>query len=134
MKEVRILTLDARGRVVIPQIVRKSLGLQANSQLMMVADSANKQIKLTPVGLTVKDPIQYVIKMGDSAGALGKLATLFGKLGISLIYGEALTLEKDKVAIWTVIGPRPDNISLEKLKEILLKEGEALDVDCKPLE
>ncbi|MCK4380558.1 MAG: AbrB/MazE/SpoVT family DNA-binding domain-containing protein, partial [Candidatus Lokiarchaeota archaeon] len=39
MKEVRILTIDNRGRIVIPMMVRRSLGLKDNSQLMLVADS-----------------------------------------------------------------------------------------------
>ena len=51
MKEVRILTIDNRGRIVIPQIIRKSLGITTNSQLMLVSDSETKEIKVTPVGL-----------------------------------------------------------------------------------
>ena len=66
--------------------------------------------------------------------SLGRLATTFGKLGISLVYGEAMTVEKDKTAIWTVIGPRPESIDLENLKERLIDEGGALEVEISPLE
>lgn len=134
MKEVRILSLDERGRLVIPKIVRKSLGLHANSQLMMVSDSDTKTIKITPVGLTLTNPVQYNIKMEDSPGSLGKIATLFGELGISLVYGEAMTQVKDKTALWTVIGPSPDHIDLDRMKAILIERGGALEVNYKKLE
>ncbi|MHA1149813.1 MAG: hypothetical protein ACTSR8_16380 [Promethearchaeota archaeon] len=135
MKEVRILTLDSRGRIVIPLIIRKALSLEPHSQIMLISDSDSKTITIRPVGLmSVKNPVQYKITMEDSPGALGKLATTFGKQGISLIYGEALTLEKGKTALWTVIGPYPENITLEELKKILIEQGDALDVDCAPLD
>ena len=135
MKEVRILTIDNRGRIVIPNIIRKSIGLTINSQLMMVSDSEKKEIKITPVGLGKESrPIQYRITMEDVPGSLAKIATTFGDLGVSLIYGESMTLEKNKTAVWTVIGPSPTDIELEDLKEILLSKGEAIEVEITPLE
>jgi len=129
LKEVRILTIDNRGRIVIPQIIRKSLGLTENSQLMLVADSETKEIKINPVGLdTDKKPIKLKITMDDVPGSLAKIASTFGKLGISLMYGESVIVEKDKTAIWTVISPTPD-IPMDELREILEKEGNAKKVE-----
>ena len=132
MKEVRILTLDNRGRVVIPQIIRKSLGLTDNSQLMLVADSETKEIKITPVGMSMENkPIKFRITMRDEAGSLGKIATTFGNHGISLVYGESMTIQKDKLAIWTVIGPNPEpemsldeaiKLGITALKKVLGKD------------
>ena len=135
MKEVRILALDNRGRIVIPQIIRKSLGITANSQLMLVADSETKEIKITPVGLgDERAHFKYRITMKDEAGALAKIATAFGEHGISLVYGESVIVEKDKTAIWTVIGPKPVNIDIEDLKRMLEEEGNALQIQIFPLE
>ncbi|MHA1490232.1 MAG: ACT domain-containing protein [Promethearchaeota archaeon] len=135
MKEVRILQIDNRGRIVIPYIVRKSLGVTTNSQLMMVADSETKEIKISPIGLAQdRKPIKYRIKMKDMPGSLGKIATTFGNLGISLFYGESVIIEKDKIAIWTVIGPHPKEKTLEDIIEILKKDGNALDVEISPFE
>ncbi|MFX1238134.1 MAG: hypothetical protein ACFFAS_05200 [Promethearchaeota archaeon] len=135
MKEVRILTLDTRGRIVIPQIIRRSLGITTNSQLMMVADSETKEIKITPVGLDDKSQyFKYRITMKDEAGALAKIATTFGKLGISLVFGESVIVEKDKAAIWTVIGPKPSQMSLEGVEDALRDEGDALKIEITPLE
>ena len=134
MKEVRIVTLDARGRVVIPYIIRKSVGITTNSQLMVVADSDSKEIRIKPVGMAEESNLmKFRITMEDVPGSLARIATTFGDLGISLIYGESMTVEKDKVAIWTVIGPVKD-IALEELENTLLTEGKALKVEISPLD
>ena len=133
MKDVKFLTIDNRGRIVIPMLIRKSLGLTENSQLMLIADSDTKEIKITPVGIK-GDSLKFRILMKDEAGSLAKIATTFGNHGISLVYGESLTIEKDRTAMWTVIGPRPKELDLDELKEILKHEGDALEVEIIPLE
>ena len=133
MKEVRVITIDNRGRIVIPQLIRKSLGLSTNSQLMLVADSENKEIKITPIGLSdEKSPIKLRITMKDVPGALAKLAGTFGEQGLSMMYSEAVIIEKDKTAEWTVISESPDN--LDDLKKVLREKGEAIKVEVLPLE
>ncbi len=133
MKDVKFLTIDNRGRIVIPMTIRKSLGLTENSQLMLIADSETKEIRITPVGIK-GDSLKFRILMKDEAGSLAKIATTFGNHGISLVYGESLTIEKEKTAMWTVIGPRPKEMDLEELKEILKIEGDALEVEIIPLD
>ncbi|MFW9780730.1 MAG: AbrB/MazE/SpoVT family DNA-binding domain-containing protein [Candidatus Heimdallarchaeota archaeon] len=133
MKEVRVITIDNRGRIVIPQLIRKSLGLTTNSQLMLVADSENKEIKITPIGLSdEKRPIKLRITMKDVPGALAKLAGTFGEQGLSMMYSEAVIIEKDKTAEWTVISESPDN--LDELRKVLREKGEAIKVEVLPLE
>ena len=134
MKEVKILTIDERGRIVIPQIVRKSLGITTNSQLMMISDSEAKEIKITPIGLrSESDLIKLRISMGDTPGALAKLATAFGDLKLSMMYSEAVIVEKDKTAVWTVISESP-SFPIEELEKILKEKGEALKVEILSLE
>lgn len=134
MKEVKILTIDERGRIVIPQIVRKSLGITTNSQLMMISDSEVKEIKITPIGLrSESNLIKLRITMGDTPGALAKLATTFGDLKLSMMYSEAVIVEKDKSAVWTVISETPD-FTLEELENVLKEKGEALRVEFLSLE
>ena len=134
MKEVKILTIDERGRIVIPQIVRKSLGITTNSQLMMISDSEIKEIKITPIGLrNGSNLIKLRITMGDIPGALAKLATTFGDLKLSMMYSEAVIVEKDKTAVWTVISESP-NFSSEELEKVLKEKGEALRVEFLSLE
>ena len=134
MKEVSILTIDNRGRIVIPMIVRRSLGLKDNSQLMLVADSELKEIKITPIGIEGEEFFRFRITMKDEAGALAKIATTFGNYEISLVHGESVILEKGKTALWSVIAAKPKRFTFEEITEILKNEGQALDVKILPLE
>ena len=133
-KKTYIVTIDDRGRIVIPKQARNDLGITTNSQLMMVSDSEVKELKITPIGL--KDDsnlIKLKITMKDAPGALAKLATLFGDLKLSMMYSEAVIVEKDKTAVWTVISESPQS-PLEELEKILKEKGNALQVEFLPLE
>jgi bifunctional DNA-binding transcriptional regulator/antitoxin component of YhaV-PrlF toxin-antitoxin module len=133
MKEIKIVSLDNRGRLVVPKHIRKSLGFTEDTQLMMLADSESKKITITPVGLDKdQNPLKFKITIKDAPGSLAKIAKAFGDLGISLMYGESAILERDKTAIWTVITPRPD-IPFEQLKRKLKSEGNAIEVEIIPL-
>jgi len=71
--------------------------------------------------------------MKDEAGSLAKIAKAFGDNGISLVYGEAVIVEKGKTAIWTVVGGHGD-LGPEELEALLLGDGDALKVEIIPLE
>ena len=135
MKDVKIISIDNRGRIVLPLVTRKNLGVTTDSQLMLVSDSETKEIRITPVGITRDEkPIKFRITMTDEPGSLAKIATIFGDHGISLMYGESVILEKSKTAIWTVISPTPKDITMEQLREGLIKDGKAINVDIIPFD
>ncbi|MFX1489001.1 MAG: hypothetical protein ACFFBI_07630 [Promethearchaeota archaeon] len=135
MKDVKIISIDNRGRIVLPLVTRKNLGISTDSQLMLVSDSETKEIRITPVGITKEEkPIKFRITMSDEPGSLAKIATTFGELGISLMYGESVIVEKAKRAIWTVISPTPKHITLEELREKLLTSGKAISVEIIPFD
>jgi bifunctional DNA-binding transcriptional regulator/antitoxin component of YhaV-PrlF toxin-antitoxin module len=135
MKDVKIISIDNRGRIVLPLVTRKNLGITTDSQLMLVSDSETKEIRITPVGITKEEkPIKFRITMSDEPGSLAQIASTFGDLGISLMYGESVIVEKSKTAIWTVISPTPQNISMEELREGLIKNGKAINVDIIPFD
>jgi len=133
-KKTYIITIDDRGRIVIPKQARNDLGITTNSQLMMVSDSEVKELKITPIGLkNDSNLIKLKITMKDVPGALAKLATLFGDLKLSMMYSEAVIVEKDKTAVWTVISESPES-PLEDLEKILKDKGNAIRVEFLPLE
>jgi len=133
MRIKKIIAVDERGRVVIPKEARNALGITTNSQLMMISDSEAKEIRITPIGLSGdKNPIKLRVTMADIPGALARLATLFGNLGLSMMYSEAVIIEKNKTAELIVILESPDN--LDNLKEELMNQGGAIKVEVLPLE
>jgi bifunctional DNA-binding transcriptional regulator/antitoxin component of YhaV-PrlF toxin-antitoxin module len=133
LKDVKIISIDNRGRIVLPLVTRKNLGLTTNSQLMLVSDSETKEIRITPIGLRDESNLVKVrVIMKDVPGALAKLLDIFAEEGLSLVYSEAVIVEKDKTAVWTAISENPRD--LERLTKILKERGEALEVDFSPLD
>ncbi len=129
MKETEILKLDRRGRIVIPRIMRKSLGLTENTQLMAISDSDTKEIRIIPLQLSDnKIFIKIQIYLNDKPGSLANVANAFGDLGMSLVYGESIIVKKGVEAEWTVIAPQPD-LSMEELKKYLVDKGGATRVN-----
>ena len=133
MKDVKIITIDNRGRIVLPLVTRKSLGITTNSQLMLVSDSETKEIRITPIGLRDESNlVKLKIVMKDVHGALAKLLDIFAQEGLSLVYSEAVIVEKDKTAVLTAISESPSNAN--QLKNILIEKGEAIEVEFSPLD
>ena len=133
MKDVKIITIDNRGRIVLPLVTRKNLGITTNSQLMLVSDSETKEIRITPIGLRDESNlVKLKVIMKDIPGALAKLLDIFAEEGLSLVYSEAVIVEKDKTAVLTAISESP--VNADQLKNILTEKGEALDVEFSPLD
>ena len=128
-KETEILKIDGRGRIVIPRTMRKSLGLKENSQIMLIADSDAKEIKVIPLPFSEeKSFIRLKITIPDTAGALGRIATAFGELNISLLYGETVVIKKGVDAEWNVLAPVM-SMTIEELTKRLVEKGGAKKVE-----
>lgn len=128
MKEIKILSMDARGRILIPQSLRSIVGFSTNSKFMVMADSESKIIKIAPLSLSGdQQTLKLEITMSDSPGALGKIASTLGELGLSIIHSEGTILEKNRTATYTAI-VQGQEYTEEELKSNIIKEGAALDV------
>ncbi|MFX1500849.1 MAG: hypothetical protein ACFFDH_07795 [Promethearchaeota archaeon] len=133
MKDVKIITIDNRGRIVLPLVTRKNLGITTNSQLMLVSDSETKEIRITPIGLRDESNlIKLKIIIKDIPGALAKLLDIFAEEKLNLVYSETVIIEKDVKAELTAISESPP--SMDRLKNILMEKGDALDVKFFPLD
>ena len=133
MKDVKIITIDNRGRIVLPLVTRKNLGITTNSQLMLVSDSETKEIRITPIGLRDESNlVKLKIVMKDIPGALARLLDIFAEEGLSLVYSEAVIIEKDVKAVLTAISESPGDVN--QLKNILIEKGDALEVEFSPLD
>lgn len=134
MKEVKILTIDNRARIVIPQSIRKAIGLKKDSKIMVVADTETKNIEITPLAMAESHrPLKLKITMKDVPGALGKLGTVLGEKEISIMYCEAVVTEKDKLGIITVILQGPE-YSYDDLNNILKEKANVMEIEYLPLE
>ena len=133
LKETEILKIDARGRIVIPRGMRRSLGLKENSFIMLISDPDNNEIKIVPLTFSENQSfIKLKILIPDKAGALGLIANVFGELGLSLVYGQTVVIKKGVDAEWSVISPVPENITVEELTKVLMEKGGAIKVTIEP--
>jgi AbrB family looped-hinge helix DNA binding protein len=121
-----ILSLDARGRIVIPKNIRKLLDLDEHSQLMLEADSERKEMRLLPF-YDVTKTVQMRIIMDDIPGSLAAIAQIFGDLNLNLLYGTSRIIQRGKVAEWTVLSPLPTNITLEDLRAKILEKAKDVE-------
>jgi AbrB family looped-hinge helix DNA binding protein len=129
LKDTEILKIDNRGRIVIPRGMRRTLGLKENCYIMLISDPENNELKMIPLPFSENQnfiKIRIVIK--DEAGALAKIATIFGELGISLLYGQTVVIKKGVDAEWSVISPVPE-MPIEEFKNALINKGGALKVE-----
>ena len=121
-----ILSLDARGRIVIPKNIRKLLDLDDHSQLMLEADSERKEMRLIPF-YDVTKTVQMRIIMDDIPGSLAAIAKIFGDLKINLLYGTSRIIQRGKLAEWSVVAPFPGTISLEELRAKILEKAKDVE-------
>ncbi len=126
MKKSEIVKVDSRGRVVIPRPMRQMLGIKRESQIMIISDEDNPtELRIIPL-LYSNDQsfLKLRIIIPDEAGALAKIANVFGDLGISLLHGQTTVIKKGIDAEWEVISPVPE-MPIEELKQKLLDVGGA---------
>ncbi|MFW9876864.1 MAG: hypothetical protein ACFFG0_27535 [Candidatus Thorarchaeota archaeon] len=117
----------------MPLVTRKNLGLTTNSQLMLVSDSETKEIRITPIGLRDESNLIKVrVIMKDVPGALAKILDIFAEESISLVYSEAVIVEKDRTAVWTAISETPSDVN--RFTKILKERGEALEVNLSSID
>ena len=129
MKQTEVVKIDSRGRIVIPRTMRRSLGLKEDAKIMMIYEDEKSEIRILPLPITENQHIaKFSIRIRDEPGALAKIATLFGDLGISLLYGQTIVVNKGKEAEWSVIGPLPDK-PIEELKKQIIDVGGAISVE-----
>jgi AbrB family looped-hinge helix DNA binding protein len=128
MKETEILKIDARGRIVIPRSMRKSLGLKENSHIMLIADSEGSELRIIPLPFSDEQAFMRIrIIIPDEPGALSRVAKTFGDLGLSLLYGQTVVIQKGVTAEWSVISPVPE-MPVEEFKRQLIEKGGAKKV------
>ncbi|MHA1585157.1 MAG: AbrB/MazE/SpoVT family DNA-binding domain-containing protein [Promethearchaeota archaeon] len=128
MRDAEILRIDSRGRIVIPRSFRKTLGLKEGSQIMLISDPNENELRLVPLPFTDQTAFMRMrILMPDEPGALGKVSKVIGEMGLSLIYGQEIILKKGEAAEWNVIAPIPD-MPMEEFKKIVIEKGGAKSV------
>lgn len=124
--------IDDRGRIVIPGSVRKVLRLAPGAELLMQCDDELNQIILAPFFGKDTQPIKIRVLMSDVQGAMAKIATVVGNMGINLLQNEARIVTKGSTAEWISvadISKMKNALSLDQVKARILESDAAIEVD-----
>lgn len=112
------IKVDSKGRIIIPNSFRESLGIKFGENIEAYLDRENERIILFPIEKKTK---KIVLLFGDVPGSLAKAAKILSKNNVDLVYTSSRSLKRRKEAEWEVIADF-SKTSMEKLKADLRKE------------
>jgi len=92
--------LDSKGRVVIPQSMRDSLGIKDGDRLLISQDSETGEIVIAPS--FEKKLFRLEIVLSDKPGALSHAAVALASLGVDLVRTQSRSSKRGDEAIWIV--------------------------------
>ena len=119
-----IITLDTRGRLVIPNEFREMLNLKEGDEVLLSLDSKTDTITISPVYGKPKDLVRMEIEFGDTPGCLAKIAKKIADMKIDLVMTESKSSQRGKKARWDIIADISKcSNSTNQIKQLLLQSG-----------
>jgi len=112
------ITIDPKGRVLIPNSFREILGIKPGENLVAELDKENSRIILFPIEKKSK---RMQIFLSDVPGVLSKAAAILARNKVDLVYSASRSLKRKKEAEWEIIADF-SNTDLQKLQNELKKE------------
>ena len=112
------IKVDSKGRIIIPNSFRESLGIKAGENIEAHLDKENGRVILFPIEKATR---KLVVLFGDVPGSLAKVATILARNKVDLVYTSSRSLKRRQEAEWEIIADF-SNVNLEKLKTELRQE------------
>ncbi len=128
MRTSNIVRLDSKGRILIPIHVRKYLGIDDGTELVLIEDGESASIKMLP--LIKEKTAELRFRIADAPGSLAHIADILADYKINIIMSESKTLAKNKMAEWDVIADTSEcNGSLERMRKEVLQNPDIKDLE-----
>ena len=128
MRNSNIVRLDSKGRILIPIHIRKYLGLNDGTELILVEDNDKKQVRLLPLIKEKTAKLRFTID--DVPGALAYIADVLSDYRINIIMSESRTLVKGKTAEWNIIVDTSEsNGSIEQFRKEIANSDKIINVE-----
>jgi AbrB family looped-hinge helix DNA binding protein len=119
-----IITLDTRGRLVIPNEFREALVLKEGDEVLISLDRKTDTLTISPIYGKPTDLVKMELEFGDTPGCLAIIAKKIAELKIDLIMTESKSSQRGKKARWDIIADlSKSNKSLNEIKQLLLQSG-----------
>ena len=128
MRNSNITRVDSKGRILIPIHIRKMLGADDGTEIIIIPDHDRSQVRMLP--LVREKTAEIRILMNDAPGSLAHIADSLAAHNVNIIMSESRTIQKGKTAEWDVIIDTSEaNGSMDKLKNELEKSRDIKKVD-----
>ena len=122
MRNSNITRLDSKGRILIPIHIRRMLGANDGTEIVIIPEHNKGEVRMLPL---IRDKTaEMKILMNDVPGSLAHIADSLAAHGVNIIMSESRTITRGKLAEWEVIVDISEaNGSVEKLKLELEKSN-----------
>jgi len=119
MKHSNIAKIDSKGRILIPIHIRKLMGAEEGTEIVLLPDGENRHAKMLP--LVKEKTAKFRMLINDLPGSLAAIANTFAEYDVDIIMSQSRTLTKGKLAEWDLITDVSKcNGNLKELKNNLL--------------
>lgn len=127
MKNINIVKLDSKGRLLLPSHIRKFLKLGRDEEILIVPQEKDGVLKIIPI---YKDSTaEFQIRIKDIPGSLAHIAKKIAGYQFDIIMSESRTLERGKTAEWSLLVDIGDNSGkVDQLVEDLRQAVDVIDV------
>ena len=128
MRSSNIVKLDSKGRMLIPIHVRKFLGVDDGTELIIVEDNDKQQIRILPLVKEKTAELRFTLE--DIPGSLAYVADMLANYNMNIIMSESRTLTKGRKAEWDVIVDTSEcNGTLEQFKKEVMNSGKVKNLE-----
>jgi len=119
MRNSNITKLDSKGRILIPIHIRKMIGADEGTEMVIIPNNEKSHAKIMP--LIKEKTAEFKMLMQDNPGSLAQIASTFADYNIDIVMSQSRTVVKGKLAEWDVIADISEcNGNLNQLKNNLM--------------
>ncbi|RLJ07732.1 MAG: hypothetical protein DRP12_01720 [Candidatus Aenigmatarchaeota archaeon] len=128
MRNSNISKVDSKGRLLIPNHIRKDLGIETGTEIVIIPDGDKGEARILP--LVKEKTAKFRFLLTHVPDSLATVASLLAEYNINIVMSESRTIIKNKLAEWDVITDISEcKERLEKIKDQLLRSSLVKDVE-----
>jgi len=128
MRNSNISKVDSKGRLLIPNHIRKDLGIETGTEIVIIPDGNKGEARILP--LVKEKTAKFRFLLTHVPDSLATVASLLAEYNINIVMSESRTIIKNKLAEWDVITDISEcKERLEKIKDQLLRSSLVKDVE-----
>jgi len=122
LKIKELVKVDSKGRITIPLSVREAFDIREGMNLLVVADTDEKSITLSPVPEKAK-LVEIIVRVEDRPGVLATISRSLADNGVDIVFIKCGVIRRGELGECTIIADVANSIieDVEGLRNILLK-------------